>query len=191
MLPASTPQHHKQGPRHDCSNRAFAVTSSPCKEGRPMDVLQALWTNAMDYYNNQRLNTTLAIFSLLYLATFYIDRLICLDKCLRDDAQPRDIRNATVFLLVIFFWCVFCFLVLRFAAGLSYLLCLAVFFRRLGSPHSADWPPPSAKGRRSRKETRAFLRLVFSKRIIARHSRRTIDLSCPISAERRKSCYNP
>lgn len=93
-----------------------------------MDVLQVLWTNAMDYYNNQRLNTTLAIFSLLYLATFYIDRLICLDKCLRDDAQPRDIRNATILLLVIFIWCVFCFLVLRFAAGLSYLLCLAVFF---------------------------------------------------------------
>lgn len=92
-----------------------------------MEFLQTIWHNAMTYYNNQSWNAGLSILAMIYLATFYIDRLICLDKCLKEDAQPRDIRQAQIVLLIVFIWCVICFLVLRFAVGLSFILCLLSF----------------------------------------------------------------
>lgn len=92
-----------------------------------MEFLQTIWHNAMTYYNNQSWNTGLSILAMIYLATFYIDRLICLDKCLKEDALPRDIRQAQIVLLIVFIWCVICFLVLRFAVGLSFILCLLSF----------------------------------------------------------------
>ena len=93
-----------------------------------MEFLQTIWHDAMTYYNNQRLNGGLSILALIYLASFYIDRLICLNQCLKEDAQPRDIRQAQIVLLIVFIWCVICFLVLRFAVDLHFMLCLLSFF---------------------------------------------------------------
>lgn len=92
-----------------------------------MNILQETINNAMAYYNNPSWNLVLSIGAVIYLATYCFDRLLCLNKCLKEDANTNDIKKAQYVIIAVFIWSVISLLILRIAIKLDFLICLGIF----------------------------------------------------------------
>lgn len=92
-----------------------------------MNILQETINNAMAYYNNPSWNLVLSIGAVIYLATYCFDRLSCLDKCLKIDANTNDIKKARYVIIAVFIWSVISLLILRIAFKMDFLICLGIF----------------------------------------------------------------
>lgn len=74
-------------------------------------------------------NATSSVFAFFLIGTYYIDRLICFDKCLKENASIADIRKGKFVLASVSVWAAICFcmlsLVLKigfFGAGILFLI---------------------------------------------------------------------
>lgn len=90
-----------------------------------MEFLQNLMANS----GMNDWNTISSMFAFFSIGTYYIDRIICFDKCLKENASIADIRKAKFVLASVSVWAAICFCILSlllkigfFGAGILFLI---------------------------------------------------------------------
>lgn len=74
-----------------------------------------------------QLNGTGTIFTLLLLASYYWDRIICLNQCLKDQVEETDVTRVKCHFFIVALWAVIAFIGFGTILKLNYFICLAIY----------------------------------------------------------------